>query len=376
MIVIAAHAVFLRDKDIYGPPHAVSLYLNKKKRDHIFIKHRLFTDKNTSIVERYEKGKLVSKKEVPVVSKPYIRRLLSEVALNRRIIKSGDKPELYIGVNPINSAAGALMKLQGEIQHNVYFCADFAIKRFDNPAMNRFYHMLDWISMKGSEKTWSISKRIVQNRDRRGLAKHKNLLLPNAPFFDDIKRRPFEKIHPHDLVLVSALEPGIAFETVIETVSKLSKKFKDIRLILIGAGSQEGPLKKLVKEQKLEKRILFKGPLPHDDMFDILTTCGVGIALYDVADPNHFRYFSDPMKVRDYLASGLPAIVSGNSAIGEEIRRKKAGFVVQANGEDLERALVTLMSHKKTHQTFRENAIKLAKTYDTYALIDTYIKTA
>jgi len=373
VIVISTHAVFINNKDVYGPPHAVSLYLNKKKINHIFIKHRLEGD-GFSRVEYYEKGKLKK-----VIERGYPKRLklyfqyLFEILLSLKITWQDAKNcGLFIGVDPLNAVAGTILGILGKTENTVYFSADFALKRFEDPILNSIYLWLDKNAMFSSSYTWSVSTRIVEYRRTNGLDKKKNLLLPNAPFFDDVKRLDYKTINRHDLVIVSAINKGINFNLLVDSVFELRKKVRNIRLIIIGSGPEESNVKKYVRKMDLQKNILFLGTLSHEKMFEVLRKSALGIALYSDSDPSHFRFFSDSMKARDYMASGLPVIISGNSAIGYEIEKEKAGILVKLKKKDIVKVLLNILTSENIYQTMRNNAIELARKNDTGALINKY----
>ncbi len=373
MIAIATHAVFLQGKDIYGPPHAVSTYLNKRKIAHVFIKHALYPTQRFSLIETYSNGELSHTTKLPIHSPIYALRMLEEQWINVRILWR-ERVGFYVAVNPVNYVSARILQLLGRAKKTVYFSADFALSRFENPLMNRIYHMLDTQAQDHALQTWSVSARIVAYRKKHGLTSKRNILVRNAPFFEDVKRKALTHIKPHDLVVVSALEPGVAFELLINVVETIRKKIPDVRLILVGSGSKEQELRTMVSEKALEKHIVFMGALSHSDMFKVTTKCGVGIALYDVADPNHFRYFSDPMKVRDYLASGLPVLISGNSAIGDELEHHEAGFKVELKKQSIEKILLKLMKRDAFYQNVRKNAIELALTTDAKRTFDVLLK--
>lgn len=372
MIIISTHAVFLKGKDIYGPPHAVSIYLNKNKTDHIFIKHSLY-GKVDSLIEYYSKGKLKKSELKKIVSLPLLR-YLHEIFISTLISLKAGQISVFIGVNPLNAVSARILKRINRVKKIVYFSADFAIDRFENKLQNRIYHLLDRRAMFQSDQTWSVSKRIVEYRRSKGLSETKNLLLPNAPFFDDVKRLPYSKIDKNDLVIVSAIEKGIAFKLLIDIIAKLKTKIPQVRLHIIGSGSEETEIKKYIKTKGVENDIKFWGPLSHDDMFKVLVKCGIGIAFYTVSDNKHFRYFSDPMKVRDYMASGLPALVSGNPAIKDEIETNRAGFAVQIGKQDMYNSILRILENDSLHQEMRENALRLGKNSDIYAQLKKYFE--
>lgn len=374
MIVLVTHALFLNNKDVYGPAHAVSIFLNKTGRDHIFIKHRA-EGQCLSKIEFYKGGKLQqTKNKGTTTALPFIFRYFLELYIS---IKTAylipDKCELFIGVDPLNALAGNILKIMGKVNTTVFLSADFSLKRFENVFLSNIYILLDKAAMFWSGQTWSVSKRIVDYRQKQGITENKNKILPNAPFFEDIKRHPYKKIHKHDLVLVSALNRGIVpFELIIDVVCELRKTIKDIHLHIIGSGSEEKKLKNYVTAKHAEQFIKFYGVLTHANMFTILTKSSIGIAVYEKTDKKHLRYFSDSMRTRDYLASGLPVFFSGSSAVGSEILSREAGRVVSLEKEAMVDSLKEVLTNPTLYQKLRINALKLAKEYDTFNLLTKY----
>jgi glycosyltransferase involved in cell wall biosynthesis len=376
MIVVITHAVFLNDKDIHGPPHTVALFLKSRRKSFIFLKHRLFGG-GKSTIECYRDGKMIKSNEIGLsISLPlmlsYIVNLITTIWV---ILSVKETIEVVIAANPLNAFISNILRLlnKSKIKNTVYLSADFAIQRFDNLLLNKIYHVLDTFSMELSNYTWSVSKRIVEYRSKKGLDKNRNLFLPNSPLFSEIKLHDRARRRKFDLVIVSAIEKGIAFKLLIRALSELKHVFRKMRLIIIGSGSEEQELRKYVKKLNLEKDVIFIGLLSHGEMFKILTRCGVGIALYDTVDKKHFRFYSDPMKARDYLAAGLPVIISGNTAIGYEINNRKAGYLVRLDKKDIVNKIKLVFSDPKTYQMMRRNALLFSKDYNIEKMLTKYL---
>lgn len=179
-------------------------------------------------VDHYKNGKLISRYEAGSKKRlPTILQYGFECFVNiKEILKNGRKHEVIIGVDPLNALAVNLLKLFGVTKRTIYFSADFALKRFDNPLLNSIYLNLDILAMRWANETWSVSKRIVDYREAHGLPKEKNIYFPNAPFFNDVKRKTFDKIHKHDMVIVSALHKGIAFDLIIDVLYEIKKELR------------------------------------------------------------------------------------------------------------------------------------------------------
>lgn len=374
MIIVATHALFLNNKDVYGPAHAISLFLNKTQREHVFIKHRA-EGECLSRVEYYAAGKLQRIEEIGTTKRlRFNLRYLLELFVSMKVtLKQSDKCTLFVGADPLNSLAGNLLKFIGKVDKTVFLSADFSLRRFENPFMSKVYLMLDKAAMFWSEQTWSVSQRIVEYRKKQGLEAARNKILPNAPFFDDVKRLSYEEICKYDLVLVSALKKGIVpFALLIDVIDELQKSMHDVRLHIIGSGPQEGVLKNYVSKKSLEHCVKFYGALSHEDMFAVLVKSAIGIAVYEETDEKHFRYFSDSMRTRDYLASGLPVFFSGTSAAGSEILKSNAGRVVTLEKDLMIDALKEVLTNPTLYQRLRRNALRLAKEYDTSAFLKKY----
>lgn len=71
--------------------------------------------------------------------------------------------------------------------------------------------------------------------------------------------------------------------------------------------------------QSSQSNIFFHGVVEHDQLFDILSNCNIGILPFKNRDSNHARF---PMKVFEYLSAGLHVVAmpfeSMNEAIGNE----------------------------------------------------------
>lgn len=374
MIILSTHAVFLDGHDIYGPPHAVAKYLIQKNSTFLFIKHDL-TECRFSVIEFFHQGILKKTLKIPYKkTQSLIAKSWQEIQLTTAVCSLVKVPVVvFVGANIVNALAGFLLYLRGKIVKTIFLSADFAHSRFSGFVTNALYHIIDFFIMHVAHQTWSISSRIVACRKSRFLSDKKNILFPNAPFFNSISRNSFKNLNHTHIVIVSALENGIDFISIFEAFSEVLKRHSSAQLHVIGSGSKKAELEAYALKLKINQAVIFHGALDHDAMFSVLTQCGIGIALYTDSDFRHFRYFSDPMKVRDYMASGLAVLLSGNSALTEEIVENEAGFAVKQNKEDLLEKMLLILSDKKLHEKLHHNAVRQASKYDTEKNIEKHL---
>lgn len=361
MIIIASHARFGQDNEpTHGTGSEISAFLQKEDYEHFFIKHSLYNG-FSSLIEKFSNGK-IDKQFCGFKNLPFILRIIQEQLINFYFIFKIQKPiNLFIGIDPLNAFSGVLAQKTGKVKKTVFYTADYACQRFRNPIVNSIYHWFDRFGIKNVDQVWNVSTRITKLRKKQGVPKEKNFFVPNTPDFRKIKHLPYSKINKHDLVVVSHLTQAIDYFLVFKVVKELSQKYKDIRLLIIGTGPYEKELKKLVQKLKISDKILFLGRKPHDEVLKILPQSAVGLALYTKEQP--WTEFGDSMKIREYLACGLPVITTSVTSTADDIKKAGVGYVIELKKEDFEEAIDKLFFNRTLYLKMRKNAIKLASNY-------------
>lgn len=370
MIIVASHATFGREGEpVHGSASELNTYLQYKRIQYIFLKHPIFGE-YPSYVEKFD-GKKITKSSYGIAKLPFPLRILQEQILNSYFIFSSRSVPVFIGVDPVNALTGVIWKKLGKVKKLIFYTADYAYQRFKNPILNNIYHVVDMLSRSNADQVWNVSSRIYEVRKKQGLSHSKNFFVPNTPEFRKTKRLSLSRINRYDLVWVGTLSTFIDFQTMFYGVKKLSSKFRKIRLLIIGGGEREGELKGLAEKLKLENKILFLGRKLHEEVLNILSRSGVGVALYTRDNP--WTEFGDSMKVREYLASGLPVIVNDVPSTADDIKKANAGFVIK-DIREFEQAAEKIFSNDQTYKQLRGNAIRLAKKYDFTRLMDEVLK--
>lgn len=368
MIIITTHSVFAPDGEpIHGTGSEIGTFLQKKQEPYFFIKHALYGDFPT-LIDRFLAKKL-TRQSYGLKNLPFPLRVIQEQIINFYFVfKEKKKIELFIGIDPLNVFSGILAKKMNKVEKTVFYTADYAHQRFDNPFLNRIYHWFDRFAIKHADRVWNVSTRITKLREKQEVPKEKNFFVPNAPVFKKVKRLPFSKINQHDLVIVSHLTRSLNYPLIFKVIKKLSSKYKDIRLLIIGKGPYEGELKEIVDKIKMVDKILFLGRKSHGGVLKILSRSAIGIALYTKEQP--WREFCDSLKIREYFACGLPVITTNIPSTADDVRKEQAGFVVKLREKELERTIDQLFSDKKLYLQMRKNGIRLARKYDFFKMIN------
>ena len=117
---------------------------------------------------------------------------------------------------------------------------------------------------------------------------------------------------PLRLIYHGTIARRFGFEAALEAVSKVANPEK-LSIKIIGRGDYELPLKKLIRDLKLEKTVVFDNrtyPLPQ--LPEILCTYHLGIVPYSLSRATDYML---PVKLFELLALGIPSVTIGNAAI-------------------------------------------------------------
>lgn len=119
-------------------------------------------------------------------------------------------------------------------------------------------------------------------------------------------------------------------------------------------------------DNHLEDNIVFLGWKDHDEVLDILVKSFIGFALY--TKNISWNKYGDSMKAREYVACGLPVIISDIPSNADDIKEYSAGLVVgdlsKAEIERVESFIEKCIIDIDFYRHMRNNAIRLGRDFD------------
>ena len=98
-------------------------------------------------------------------------------------------------------------------------------------------------------------------------------------------------------------------------------------------------------------------------MYKLLTSCGLALATYP-SEGSTYKLYSDPGKVKIYLACGLPILITDVPPIAKTLQERGAGKIVEHNPMSLARAVNAIGMDYNGYKLMREQAIVLAAEFD------------
>ena len=280
---------------------------------------------------------------------------------------------LYIGADCLNALAGILLRELGFVRKVVLFDVDYVPRRYVNTIMNRLYHMLNSLSSRRSDIIWCQTTSIALAKERQGIDRRNMLVVPQGVRATSRRTREKSRIQPR-LVYLGGLTKSKGVQLVLEALTDIRKDFPEIKFVVVGTGPFESSLRELAQSKGLNSSVEFLGYVAdRSRVLSVLAECDIGLAPY-VPDPNEASYYGDPGKVKDYLACGLPVIMTRVPSFSREVENAGAGILINYDRHELVTAVSKLLKDKDFPKMCRMNALRLASQYDPSKIFDDAIR--
>ncbi len=122
---------------------------------------------------------------------------------------------------------------------------------------------------------------------------------------------------------LGTLKPWHGLETLVQAFGLLPRSSIETRLRIIGDGPQRQALERDLSASGLLDRVEFVGAVPADTVPGQLAGADVGVAPY----PDLPDFYFSPLKVYEYMATGLPVVVSQLGQLKQLIRHETNGLL-------------------------------------------------
>lgn len=144
---------------------------------------------------------------------------------------------------------------------------------------------------------------------------------------------------------VGSLKAWHGIEVLAEAFETLAVD-PDLHLLVVGDGPMAGPLADL--ERRLPGRVTLTGSVPPAEVPAYLRAMHVAVAPY----PDLERFYFSPLKVLEYMASGVAVVASRIGQLRELVRDGDTGLLVQPGDSE---ALARAVSRLVGDETLRKN---------------------
>lgn len=149
-------------------------------------------------------------------------------------------------------------------------------------------------------------------------------------------------------------------DVLLESLSKIVKKFPYSKTILLGSGPELENLKKITNEKNLSKFVDFKGWVSREDIPNYLANSDIGIGPLNLTEVTANAL---PIKVLEYMAASLPIIAKTGTLPESILINNKNGFLIK-DAKDLAEKLEILLSDSDLQRKMGKESFKMVKKFD------------
>ena len=212
------------------------------------------------------------------------------------------------------------------------------------------------------KKIWKDSQKVISNsQGLKELALESNPKQPIDIIYNGIdieKFKPDASLKNSDYFIItpgaSRITSRKGLEYLIEAVHKLSLKYPQIRLKIMGDGEGEKiKLEKMVKDFNIQDKVEFLGRIPREKTFSYYQEADVFVL------PSLNEGMSNAML--EALSTGLPIIATDTGGSKELIKEGENGYILKMkDSQDIAEKIEKLINNSELRESMGENSRKKA----------------
>src|SRR3989338_2426999 len=198
-----------------------------------------------------------------------------------------------------------------------------------------------------------------------GRANQPSYIISNGVNIDKFKIFPvgnfYERFNIPDnkikLLFVGRLFPEKSIDTLIKTIPHIIKEYKNIHLMIVGAGYLRPQLEKLMYSLKVDQYVTFLGLISEEDIILAYNASDIFV-LPSIAE-------LEGMAVLEAMACSKPIIIANSKESASRYFVDDNGFLFEPqNAVDLAEKILTIISNKELREKMGQRSLEISKDYD------------
>ena len=265
----------------------------------------------------------------------------------------------------VNVVAALILKRIGIVDTVIFYSIDFVPRRFANAFLQALYRMFDNAAFVLADVTWCLTDRMVAARKRQVGSFRSAKRDVIVPIGIDSLVPPYDERHVerYTIVYVGMVLEKQGLQIVIPALRPLQLKYPTLRLRIVGDGPFLGKIRGLAQEHDVESLVEFCGLITdREQLAKRVGTAAIGLATY-APTSDSFTWYADPTKPKDYMALGIPAIITDVPEISQIIHAAGAGRLVSYDTQDVLDAIDRFLADDDCWREARQSALRLSHRY-------------
>ena len=278
--------------------------------------------------------------------------------------------DIFIGGGQWALLLGYVLKKLGKV--NLLVADDYDYQA-GNQTITKFRFLftryLENFVLKHADLIISVGPLLAELRKKE--LKREIKIIPNGVDYNLFASAQKKQPHPPTLVYTGAVEWWSGLDLVIKAMAKVKKDIPELRLLIIGHCYPQylNYLFKVAEGLGIKENIKYIGRKPYKELPFYLKRADIGLAVFS---PVHLRKYAFSLKVIEYMAAGLPVIITKDLQTTLIVEKYKCGEIVDYNEEAIAKAIVILFTNKNKYQEYVQNAIKCGRIFDWQVLLNQF----
>lgn len=274
------------------------------------------------------------------------------LAFIARVVRRGSKHASLIYAHDMHAFVPARLLATLHRRPLAYQSHDFVDDARAMPAGSRVVHAFQRLIARTANEV------IIPDADRAKIIgralhlKREPLIVANAPLNRPlptsstlqqamaIRERHFEKI----VFRQGRIGPGHAIESTLHSLPHWANQNWGFVVMGIGETAYVEKLKRDARAIGKEHQFVVLPPVGYDHVAEFTTAANVGHALYEPIHINNVHITTASNKIMEYMAAGIPLLVSDTSSLREMVNRYRCGLPVnEASPQEIAAGINTLL---------------------------------
>lgn len=158
------------------------------------------------------------------------------------------------------------------------------------------------------------------------------------------------------LISTGRLEKEKNWPVLLQAAQRAMEKYHDLRVIIIGDGTEKNELEKLAQELGIAEWVTFTGQLPFNEVTLHLKAADV-FGFASVTE-------TQGLVTMEAMAAGLPVVAVNASGTRDILENGEQGYLVPNDPDALAQSLIQLLDSPENMKRFGANALIRAETFD------------
>lgn len=267
--------------------------------------------------------------------------------------------DIYFSVNAFTAWIGNALRAMGIVKKTVFWVWDYYPPKNESSIiflMRFMYWQFDKLATI-SNRVAFVNRRLINLRKDMGLLPADREYPIISIGTDPIRTLQTKKksvVFGFLGVVKKSQGPGVVFDHAAEIL----QKYPRARYEIVGSGPDENFYRQKAHQSNFPTE--FHGYVAGDNIREIFSRVTIGIATY-IPDEQNVSHYGDAGKIKLYLSLGIPVIATNVYQFSEELKRRKAGVVIDiSRKQEFLHAVDVIM---RDYSQYSRNALSLSKKY-------------